>query len=646
MKETYFEKNLDIFIEDEEKEKTKAVLKDVFSSRLTTDFKGKQATEDIKDAFVKSKLPIYFDALKRGYKIITSQLQTNPKSHSVLNGLGIKNYTFTGEDIYWSITPKSEDPFEQAEFYQAAKISDQQTTGVSSIWTERFLVEQILEEGLNQQDEIFRNFITVLKNILNIEQTMQETSIHLKNPIQNFTDVKNTYIKLKKANKDPDMLRDQFATQYIVPHHPLVSQLDHTLDATRNIEILHNIFKIKQKPLGTNNRKIFEKTITVLLLTEDLHENTNIWDPEANIEKINAVNRFIKKITDSSTKEEIKISLGLILNKTMEHQKIALEKLFQTKGIKPEIGIEFFQSILLQVLKELPEPMFLNNEQNSMNKGDIQSHIRHSYAITDNELGFNFNEDYIHNHVLYGSFPEHSYPTLSPSKQKLYLQAFFKDKLLQERIYLTKNIAHLFKLFRIKYLPQEEKFGNKPSAYFRQTGISTWKKESQEFLMQVFLEQINEGNLCLVDVLREIIFKDSFFPYIQKYDLPTSNTEYSSKVNIVNEQLMKQKLKKDEALEKLVEYTAKYTIACFLTDNIRDDESISSITSGLIRFIHQNLHPNHLFTPGDIGSLEKLISKEVENIISNFKKQSLPEELEQNKLEFIKKTLIKSLQSS
>lgn len=315
---------------------------------------------------------IHLDAIKRGYKILNDN---TPLPISIFRNSAEITYspidpddTFNDSFTY-SISPKPNlDPFIQLDLLNDMKEHGIERTGQTRFWTDPYIINYLLDTGLQEQNRIFNHFsecvrvIGYLKNNIrsNFLKYIPEISTRIDNilsysNILQDKDAQPRYLNLlmmqdeKYRNKISDLNTSTITIDQI-PDESLETSVNYILNNRTSLAGLHNIFVCE------HNQNNIENTLVVSLITgsnkmQNIHDLTRpLILPEELLDFYKIYDKYIQKAPYSQRMDHTALIITYIMNRYGD----SIAHLFESQGISTEIGMSYINGVLLRLLNDFP----------------------------------------------------------------------------------------------------------------------------------------------------------------------------------------------------------------------------------------------------------------------------------------------------
>ena len=261
------------FVEDPQealKQQKERTIKEVFGYHLLNEIKERGSKQN-KSQYTQERLPVYFHALSLGEAIVVKKIEEGKFEFDVLRGSAKKRYTIDDDgEIKWQIIAASTDPFAQLEFRKKLRQQDIQPQGTENLHTDHFLVNQMLLEGFQKHEEIFRRYERAIHEISATKRLYSSTLHYLPEQVELLATLARVQATLPDT-KDRETQKAAFIKQYVLPDDTVISELEDLVHRCHDIWDLHTyLFRPKnqhEQSIREADRPEYENTLLVELIT-------------------------------------------------------------------------------------------------------------------------------------------------------------------------------------------------------------------------------------------------------------------------------------------------------------------------------------------------------------------------------------------
>lgn len=639
--------------EEELRQKKERVIKEVFGYHILREIEELGITGD-KQIYTNEQLPIYFHALSLGETQVVEKIEAGRFEFDVLRGAAKKRYSIDKNgDVKWQIVAPSTDPFAQLEFRKKLRQQDIQPQGTENLYTDPFLVNQILIEGLQKQEDMFRKYEQAIKEVKAIKGLYTPILRYLPEQTELLGSLEKIQATLPHTT-NRENLKSSFIKQYVISENGILTELDDIIRRCHKIWNLYAYFfrpkNHLEQPIREVDRPVYENTLIIELLSNpDLVVNPIlIQSPTTSKEQIHKVGKFIKdSILNEDKQKQDEITM-LVSYKVVEQNITTLERLADHLELDPALIHEYVFGLLRTWLTQLPGMNFIN--PNGSVESDFKEAIElnSAYFLKNPIQGTHLKNEAItsHNQLLFArKMNLRDLQQLPNQEQQLFFEKILIKKYVEYERY-EEFIKKIIAQFDIRYIPTNRCFAiedkQKNDDEIEGQEHKSWKKEKAELLVKNIISQISEGNEYLVGLLVKQIIEDSFPMYIRKRKLPTTSSLYEKKAKQLYLDLNKQKITEEEAYNKLLGL-----ISSFILVHEHNPESIHLNREQLIRtLLTREKRVAEILGKEGIYIAPQDINEKAEMLIRDFYISTFGEEFIEDPRVFLLKALKKALQSS
>ena len=268
----------------------------------------------------------------------------------------------------------------------------------------------------------------------------------------------------------------------------------------------------------------------------------------------------------------------MVAYKVVEQNKAALEKISHEIGTDPALTQEYIYNLIITQLPRLPEMNFISKDGTAEKDFANAIGLNTSYFLSTPVRGTYQKEEQplTATQLLFTPrFNLTRFKQLSPAEQSALLEKMLEKKHIEQDRYES-YIKKVFDTLGIAYHPQSKGFKIDRSP---QPGFKEFKAAE---LIQNVISSIQEGNIPLINVLKEQVITDSLPLYMRRRKMPTTSRIYEKKAMKLFFDLSKQKISEEVAYNSLLEL-----IAAFILHHEHDQESAKLSREQLVRNLLQ-----------------------------------------------------------
>lgn len=558
--------------------------------------------------FLKRRIPVYVDALKRGYSHIMDRLDQGPMVFDLPNGISRREIQLQDSgSLRWRIIPISNDPFEVYRFNEGIAQEGISSEGEAEIWQEPDVLKEMINKGRSIQKGYFTDWITALREVQNIEAQMGPTGqyqfMHYfyhkasfkseDEPVQEtdtlmFKDLKALSPLTGKKTKED--LEEIFIETTVVPQREKPYLIQLVQKTVASLKAIEGIFKkgeiidghYKQISVGYNQRVRKEDTLLAqLLIDPEFPKNIGGYQyPEISQKRLDAFYNILHKIEALSEKERV-VVLYQLIEDVLTEKADKISQLFQIEGIDAEIGQLYLRSMMMSRLRHHieqrsytkgidPAIFVLNGESEAKDKKEANQAI-----IAENKIRAYFEAGC----PLLGAVNFSVNPELTA---KILNQLITFNKSGEYGYRKIKGLSVLVDGFRIKFNPTNSMFEFlEAEKAFISINEATFNL-SREMYIKMLLESVESGNSDVVEVVNHKIVGSVYDKYLKETGFAESAKDGKQiKVEIFKEIFAKASdhtISDTEKMEMVVGHIARNALDIYYGDY--PDFSIQEIVEG------------------------------------------------------------------
>lgn len=627
------------------------------------------------------RLPVYIDALSRGYPQVLDMLRTDKINEEDPQGLATKEYTMRDGSVSWKIITNTVDPFELSDYYIDLELQGIKTQGESDILTEPFLAGQILDKGMDKQKIIYDNFISVYSLILDTELIAGSTLPYFypekkgNTPDQQEITAYNYFSLIKEAahqinaREKPDEAAQQFIEQYVVTEDPLLNIFSQVKSYAQNIIKIHGIFRENNnQPVREHYRRKFEDTLVVELLTnpEAFADPQTFRTPATLRENAEKLSKFSEDLKISGRQDIALYKIGLVVNSLIEQNMGKLEQLFSGFGITPEIGVEWLQNLMFTKLKTMQEKGLDINFSDSFVPEKRQV-----------EVEAKFNPDtFIKQLIKDNQFHKTQFSRISREERKSVIRKIFDSPHLLSKESHSKRISgqeydagkaggkdistysktlrKMLEALRISYSYDEKKFiAIQPETHVgsdtKQFGDTffewKWLAPTQRDFLETMRANLDRDR-NLPDATEEAIASINFYYFLKAFD-PPKKEKFRRIVANTNIDVRDHKYSQEDALKRIANAAASYILFQHYPKYDNNRQPVSFLADQVSAVIFNELERNNYLITDQAGYLRVMesIFARIQKIQDQFRHEYFSKDYSLDKTSFMKGMLDISISS-
>lgn len=666
---------------DPEQTKIQKTLKQVVGFHLAEDLKKNPSkTDQERYRLIEKRIAIYRDALDRGEPLLQEKLKAAPVDINVYGGLASRHYYYEGTALVWQLEPKFKDPFEQARFYRDAQSSSVPLKGETTVWTDPFLINEMLQIGLRKQETLYSPFISCIQAIGDLNERAVDTLNHLDPVKEQFNRFIKVYLRLKKAAASPEALKENFIQLYVVPHDPLLDEISETHSLTEEVLKIHQLFREEGQPIKPTSRSAYQHTVVIEILSnpEAFKKPQALVEPKTTVEQVYKVAKLLARIHENASGEAIKYELGFIAYQALAQVRTNLEDDFLQLGISPSLGMEYIQT-LLRDIDALPGLNLIMEDHEGWEDFSRHTELNFSYRFIKHIRRVKVERDeligtelFLNNLVAKRIFLIKEFRLLPDQFKEYLMTRIFAHELLPQKYNYKEIVKKLFRLLDLHYSPAMHLFINHFSRVDR-TGLPwhpkeriwknlpwlgqdlPWVDRYQREFLRICRDKITAGDLSLTAILEDTITSQAFCRFVASLRLPKNYHSFQRSMSSLNSDVKFGKKSKDVGVETLAQHAAGLVMFTYYEEGKTDEVKIQSNIHHVVAAIERNYDPPSASGPNVLLTNQKAyaqfftqVQQEVNNLRQRFQHEYLcadyPEGLPQtltsileNSLEWLQK---------
>lgn len=504
----------------------KETFKQVFTRHLAR-LPGTKRDND----FYERNLAIYYDATMRGYPVFSNRLVD--QGFTLTARAAVKKYSVIDDQITWKIQPKSEgagdDPFVLAQFIRDYQNQGIPTQGSTDFWTDPFLVEQALLEGLKIQKKYYDEFNSALAKIDNTEIGMVSIYSNLSSPrplFESFKGAANGITRFARSRKIDKS--EAFASLYLVKSDPIIDQIPRVSEVCQDIHNLRGLFRGQDGlPVESIDKGVYENSFVVKLLTTDSPINPeslsrSIVTPE----QVRRAMQLLTNAKSGTAKAESDRLIYLIAYQTLQDHQADIRALLNnlSPGLNDsDLGMEYLARLVYRRLKKFPGSDYVIAGDEDLQMWIRDPRLNHHFLlsepitrpsgssaaaespdrISDQDIGH-----FVANFTIERKFNTATFSRWSPDVQRRVLSTIVNHQSLSESSVYQSIISELMRVLGVSYSPEDKVF--KTAGGF---------SEPARMLLEIYLSKIREGDELMVNTLEKRILLATFHDVIRPFQL-------------------------------------------------------------------------------------------------------------------------------
>lgn len=623
----------------------RATLGEVFYHFLEQDLKN-LPDQPSQKRLSDQKRPVFIDALKRGQVQIMQQLTSSGLSIEIPGLLAVKRYQFVGDKLHWQIVPKSEDPFQKMDFSSRLDSAGINTEGQTYPWLEVDIVQQMLNEGLKEQDSKFDQFQHASRMISDVSEYAGNTLPFLNSYVESFEEFVKAYRLIGPRQGILSDLKQNFLEKMLFKNHPILEKVPQIIEVCRQILSLDAIFSKGDRPLEHPDTKGLNHTKRRRALAVELLTNPEGFDGDEGFtikptttERLMRVWRAVTSLEERSEPEDLIIGRYIIVMNTLENAKKQLIPLLNKQGVGVDLAQEFIQNLLSQFLKDLPGKKYLGEKQE---KPEIRPEINEVYLLEDPVIlpsppkreGRNYTlqnpRSFVDEVMSAGRFSTFVFARFSKEEQEQAFKDILSRSSERSLDQYEKNVDLILKAFRLRF----QAAGNKvtirtPYPAVRDKPLPLWALSARTIFFETCLDRLQQNDQKLVEVFHRLAVRTAVHGFTRKTVRTSSAQDLYDKISLTG-------MDRTKALNQAINHAAAYVLLIssegYRPGQNSADQAIGHILQTAINIaegIRKNL-PYQL-EEFDIQNLHQLVKERVDEYSSLIEHQYFPPDYQNNK---------------
>lgn len=464
-----------------------------------------------------------------------------------------------------------------------------------------------------------------------------KTLSYLASPQVYFGYIDEVEHDLTRFRNQPNKQADYFIEKYVASHSFLFDRLP------KIASIALDVLEIRDRVFGNLTTVTRKKIALQPSLREDTDFNLKnvksfiihfLTNPRVSTvlvesghrttpERVFAVNEIIYQLRQQHPAEADGTLLSIVYRLFGQHEE-RFKSTFAQLGLPVDLTWEYVQGIVMDRIKLLPDPFYTA----SKTKPDSLISVNVIYYVDPHFEAENVEhkpastsrvDDFIELFVHKGIFRKKDFIQLSePEREKVFTAVFESGKLTTPAAH-RKAIERTLIAFKIQYLPDKKRFGSK----YEEQAVrpDEWLLNAQVQFVNLWLQQVKKGKAEVLNATDEIVLKRVIGPFLknQVKKLPQTIRGFDSVVFRLNAQVGTGALSYTDAFTRLVHVTAAYILQMWLSDDNREEYSLTEIKTKIYDSIRQNFtkdrllsdrtqeHTFHSVTSRKIDSLIRLL---------------------------------------
>lgn len=626
---TYFEQEQGLIASSyaEHRKQIEATLIDVFYRFAGEDLSGlKNSAEEEK--LIRRRLPVFKDAIKRGYPVVVGQLTGEGISCEMPNKSAVKIYRLDQGQLRWQLVPKSDDPFEKLDFLKRTRYENIETESTIDLETDPWIVEQMVREGVKQQAKLAQQFKETHDEVIKTQSKMAHILGYLHSPAVCFD-------RIREMGTSSEQL---FIEQYVITDNPALDTIPQAAQICSQIRTLAEIYK--EEHLRNFSKRINSLGIELLTNPASFQNKEALLKPGTTTERIARVRRFIAGLEQLPPEERLTGIHLIALAAANDLQ--SLIPYFTEMGVSRELAVEFIQGILIKTLKDMPGKQYvqLNNGEThfsprihwlyNLNNADT---IAVSEKTQKDEVSAREELHAITADAINGQFPTRNFGRVNQSQ---------RETILADIIRLTaSNYPERYALIvRTLFNKLNLKFGlDETGSIIIKPNVSkkvSWLPESQVALLTTLKQAVEDGtDNILVAVLNRHILSAVVSGYLKAQDHRSSKDYYFNSITFSGKNRV-------AALNKAVKTIAMYLLLTRYQAGEPEKASIDDILDKIIRnaldqldFLHRRRLVEYDSEPIDVINFKELAKQQADIYLKLAMERYLPPQYQTAKKQYI-----------
>lgn len=607
--------------EEEYQTKVRETFRTIAGFHLNQEIKSQPANTS-KAAFLKRRLPVYVDALKRGYPLFLTKLSAGQFSVNLGNHI-IRRYSYQDNQLKWQLILDSDDPFAQSLFFQQTSSQNSPLEGEANPLTDPDCLYQMMLDGFAEQKKVYDYFRGIYTQITDKEAAADTTLSLLTTPQLYFDKFKTIYTALQKPKQTPDQLKDAIIEQIVAPANPILEDLPLLEELAGNVSLLHRLFRTSDGSVVPKlNRKTYQRTLAVELLTDPafLNQPEGIRHPITSYSRVNQVLQFVDRLRIEANAEELKYRISLVVLATMDDARQSLNQQFDRLNIDQKLGQEYVQAVITKYLSDTaadPQPsptsesMVLFNALYNLDQ-PIRPSVRRSTAARGSVAEtIEITPAYIENLLKRGNFAA-EFTRLNPVSRISLLEQIFQHPGMAEYNLSERIVRKIFRTLDLGYSVEAKIFTDRSGA--RRSPPAEWLKPLQPQILRICAERLGKGDPYMLQVLEKAISEKALPAYLRRKGATPSLQTLVKKSSAINSDVKNEIITKADGLRTVVQMAAQHVLYLHVTGNINAEAETSNFVNQLRGYVLSE----SLFSSGEAAQLGVLINQQIAILKTQF----------------------------
>lgn len=630
------------------RQRAKEVIQHSLQTRLEQDLEQRNLTGN-QSLFIQRMMPLYLDALKRGEKTVMNKILKGQLKTESFDGLYIMEYRYEKahpfvaeqDSIAWRIFPRSDDMFDRARFYQQFQSKDIEVEGKTQLWTDSFLVDAIIIEGLREQEHIFAKFLSACKMIQEVNQHAGTALRYLKTPqINYFNDLIASYNKsYNLASPLRGSIKENFIRNYVITNHPILEDIPRIESTCRQIFKLKDMFGEKEAGIEPHRLSEFEDTLAVEILTNplSLQDLSNLCFPLTTPDRVHQAIKITKMAKDEDEVTKVMENINLLVLESVGVARENLSKLFEQMGISADLGLEYIQHMLFNSLHSLPGEYLLSTSDPKRVTGSphinyyyrLSKPIIRQYIVPDKVKGVLTIQDVLESQNITGGVLK----KFNPAQQHNLIESVLTNPHFINGLKYEKTIRSLLGIVNLKFEPNIK--------IFRKTSKVTDELASpRKSVIELCLRKIQTGDIRLMNIFERVILEPLILNYLTQGKNTRQPITYLSGVSNYADRISRKTIEKEEAVRQIIKLTAGFSLSMYFSRENMEGLEIKDFIARAINLIMLN---TKLLHPLQVGKFYQLTLSQAEKLKQEFFKAAFTQNYQEKRKEIIIKILENSI---
>lgn len=637
------------FEQEQQCQRAEEVIQSVIQARLEKDLEENNITKN-PNLFIQRRLPLYLDALKRGEKTVMNKILKGQLKAESFDGLYIMEYTYEQahpfvneqDKIRWKISPRSNDLFDRTRFYKQFQSEGVEIEGKTNLWADSFLVNQILNNGLSEQEDIFNQFLSALKSIQEVRRQAWTVLRYLKTPQENFfNDFAAIYDKSHTLSSPlRGSIKENFIRNYIITNHPVLEDIPKVQSICAQVFKLKNMFGEKEGGIEVHKLSEFENTLAVEILTNphSFGNLTKLMFPVTTPDRIYQAIRITKIAKDEQDETKAMYNTGLLVLEAVKDSCENLRILFEKIGVSKALGIEYIQHMLFNCIYSLPGAYLLHDAGSDprtvTESAQINLYYRLSkpiikrYTVANVKGGLTI-KDVLDSQNITASVIK----KFSPDQQYNLIESVLTNKHFIGRLNYEKTIRYLLEIMNLKFESNIQ--------IFRKTSRVTDELASPRMsVLEVCLRKIQIGDSRLINIFERVILEPLLLAYLTEGKYKLQPEKYLFAVSNYGSWISRKTIEKEEGVRQIIKLTAGFSLSLYFSRENIEGLELKDCIARAINLIMLNIKLLH---PHQAGQFQQLTLTRAERLKQEFFKAAFTENYPEKKKEIIVKILENSI---